>query len=327
MPSSGRAILWAILWAWALSGLPTPATPAATPPIAAGNTLKLAAWNMEWLLTPVTFGTLRQHCTTDDDARRPVSRSLPCDVAARLERSATDLAALRRYARQLDADVIALQEVDGAAAARQVFPDHEFCFTGNTALQNNGFAIRRGLPFRCGADLKSLSLGDSVRRGAEVVLFPGSPRAIHLLGVHLKSGCATDRLDSPDSDCQRIAEQAAPLRQWVAAQTAANRRFAVLGDFNRNLLAESRGMQDGLWQRINGGPGAAQLSITAANSHFRNCATGQRYSSYIDYILLGSQLQQQLISGSFERMIWSAEDAGRRKLSDHCPIAVRLRLD
>ncbi len=309
------------------SAFPT-AVPAAAPSGAAADTLKLASWNIEWLLTPATFNQLRERCTPDGQPPR-ARRSLPCDVAADLERSATDLAALRRYARELDADVIALQEVDGASAARQIFEGYEFCFTGSNALQNNGFAIRRGLPFRCGADLKDLSLGDNVRRGVEVVLFPDSPRAIHLLGVHLKSGCAMERLDSSESACRQLAAQAAPLQRWIGAQVAARRRFALLGDFNRNLLAESRSTPaTGLWRQISGGPRRqSSLAITAAGSTFRNCAIGQRYSSYIDYILLGNQLQPQLIAGSFERTTWSAKDAGRRKLSDHCPISVRLRMD
>ncbi len=92
---------------------------------------------------------------------------VPCDVAHELARSSEDIAALRRHARALDADVIALQEVDGPEAARLVFPDHEFCFSGRVAVQNNGFAIRRGLPFACGPDLRDISLDDDVRRGVE----------------------------------------------------------------------------------------------------------------------------------------------------------------
>ena len=102
---------------------------------------------------------------------------MPCDVAHELARSSEDIAALRRYARALDADVIALQEVDGPEAARLVFPDHEFCFSGRVAVQNNGFAIRRGLPFACGPDLRDISLDDDVRRGVELRVFPGPPRS------------------------------------------------------------------------------------------------------------------------------------------------------
>ena len=103
----------------------------------------------------------------------------------------------------LDADVVALQEVDGPDAARLVFPDYQFCFSGRVAVQNNGFAIRRGLPFACAPDLTDLSMNDDVRRGVELRLFPGTPQELRLLSVHLKSGCARDPLDSTRAELRR----------------------------------------------------------------------------------------------------------------------------
>jgi hypothetical protein len=128
-------------------------------------TLKIATWNLEWFMTPETLRALTPACTPRDAPRDGARRAVPCDIAHELARSNEDVAALRRHARTLDADVIALQEVDGADAARLVFPDYEFCFSGRVALQNNGFAIRRGLPHRCAPELLDLSLADDVRRG------------------------------------------------------------------------------------------------------------------------------------------------------------------
>ncbi|MEZ5459546.1 MAG: hypothetical protein R3E65_09640 [Steroidobacteraceae bacterium] len=64
---------------------------------------------------------------------------------------------------------------------RRVFPDHRL-FTSRKHVQNTGFAIRRGLPFRCG-EYRPLSLNGRVRRGAELVLFPGEARELHLLST------------------------------------------------------------------------------------------------------------------------------------------------
>src|SRR5688572_26970584 len=108
--------------------------------------LKLATWNLEWFMKPETLRALTPACTPADAPRDGARRAVPCEVAHQLARSSEDIAVLRRYARALDADVIALQEVDGPDAARLVFSDHEFCFSGRVALQNNGFAIRRGVP-------------------------------------------------------------------------------------------------------------------------------------------------------------------------------------
>lgn len=285
-------------------------------------------------MQPATFSALKGQCTRDDQLRRAVQRLLPCDVAAKLERSAIDLAAMASYARELDADVIAIQEADGAGAARQVFTDYNFCFTGSRALQNNGFAIRRGVPFRCGADIDSLSLGDSVRRGASLVLYPGTRQEMHLLGVHLKSGCARQRLDSALGACEKLARQVPALESWIDAEARAGHRYAVLGDFNRELLAEhgaarnAAGQLQSLWAEINDGePPGARLVNVAAGEHFRNCATGQNHSGFIDQILLGERLAPQLIPGSFERLTWRPRDAARLILSDHCPLAVSLKIE
>ncbi len=315
-----RRVACALALAGLLAGLPACPRAAAASPV----TVKLATWNLEWFLTPATFHGLKDHCTSDEAAHRHDPRSIPCDVAARLERSATDIGAMANYARRLDADVVALQEVDGAEAARQLFGDYDFCFTGGRAVQNTGFAIRHGLPHRCGADLEGLSLGDEVRRGATVTLYPGSRHELELLAVHLKSGCARARLESRAAACERLARQLPVLRDWLQRQAATGRRFAVLGDFNRDLLAER---SDGVWSRLGSGGSGPALFNTAAGEPFRNCYAGQTHTGYIDYILLGERLAPGLVRGSFERLIYSAADAWHTKLSDHCPVAIRLRLD
>jgi endonuclease/exonuclease/phosphatase family metal-dependent hydrolase len=262
-----------------------------------------------------------------------LQRQLPCDVATSLERSAVDISAMARYARSLDADVVALQEVDGAPAARQLFPDFDFCFTGSRALQNTGFAIRRGVPYRCGPDLMALSLGDSVRRGATVALYPGTRHEIRLLGVHLKSGCPRQPLDHGPAACAKLARQVPVLEDWIDAAARAGALYAVLGDFNRNLLGErgaaraANGEQRNVWAELNDGePRGATLINPAAGEPFRNCASGQNHTGFIDQIVLGEQLASLLAPGSFERLTWDARDAARFKLSDHCPIAIRLKI-
>ena len=181
-------------------------------------TLKIATWNLEWFMKPETLRALTPACTPREAPRDGARRAIPCDVAHELARSSEDIAALRGYARRLDADVVALQEVDGADAARLVFTDHEFCFSGRVAVQNNGFAIRRGLPFSCGPDLEPLSLNDDVRRGVELRLFPGTPRELRLLSVHLKSGCARDELSAAKPSCAELASQIPALERWIDEQ-------------------------------------------------------------------------------------------------------------
>jgi len=287
--------------------------------------LKIATWNLEWFMTPETLRALTPACTPADAPRDGARRAVPCNVAGELARSREDVAALRRHAESLDADIVALQEVDGPDAARLVFRDHRFCFSSRVAVQNNGFAIRRGLPFSCGPELTDLSMNDDVRRGVELRMFPGTPQEFRLLSVHLKSGCARDALHSTRTGCAVLARQIPILERWIDAQANDHMPFAVLGDFNRDLRREPAG--PALWADIDDAePPAADLVNTAEGQAFQNCMPSQTFSGFIDYIVLGRQMAAGLVKDSFGRALFRPKDAQRRKLSDHCPVFIRIRV-
>jgi endonuclease/exonuclease/phosphatase family metal-dependent hydrolase len=300
---------------------------------AADQTLRIAAWNLEWLIAPEEFRKLADSCVPRDASPGSRKRSIPCNVAQELERSALDFQALERYAKQLDADVVALQEVDGVAAARKVFRNHDFCFSRREGVQNTGFAIRKGVPHRCGEDFIDLSLDDRVRRGAVLIVYPGDKRELRLLSVHLKAGCPRRPLDDPRRDCQTLAEQVPILERWIDEQAAAGRRFAILGDFNHDLLAgtgparNEQGQPRNFWAEIDDAdPVGADLVNVAEGQRFINCAPDQNYRSYIDHVVLGAKLAEWRVPDSFVRLTYDGRDALERKLADHCPIGVDLRI-
>jgi endonuclease/exonuclease/phosphatase family metal-dependent hydrolase len=298
------------------------------------RSLKLATWNLEWFMRPETLRELTPTCFKRDDPLPAGGvRAIPCDVAHERERSREDIAAMARLARRLDADIIALQEVDGVGAAKLLLPGYEFCFSQRTSVQNTGFALRRHIKFRCGPDLEALSLDDTVRRGVELTIHPGTSAEMHLLAVHLKSGCSRDALDSPRANCTQLARQVPILASWIASQISAGHPFAILGDFNRDLLRETGPARDAegrvisLWQSLaTGNKADFRLINTASGAEFRNCMPAQTFSGFIDYILLGNGAETWLEAGSFGRELFPSADAERRKLSDHCPASVRLNI-
>lgn len=302
--------------------------------VAEARELKLATWNLEWLMEPQELRRLRPSCVPNNQLPRGPGRTLPCDVANNLERSRSDFAALARYARQLDADVIALQEVDGPVVARRLFANHDFCFSARRHVQNLGFAIRKGLSHRCQPDLKALSLGDTVRRGVELAIWPGKPQELRLLAVHLKSGCGRRPLDSGKTECGVLAKQAPILETWIDTQAAAGRGFAILGDFNRDLTRDpgparsATGVLQSLWAEIDDGdPPGADLELAASYGPFRNCSVAQSFSGFIDHIVLSQNLNARVVPGSFGRVTYENQEAVLRRLSDHCPVAISLRFE
>jgi endonuclease/exonuclease/phosphatase family metal-dependent hydrolase len=303
--------------------LPLPAGPAQA-------TLRLATWNLEWLLTPATAQALQRRCRGGHGAGPRQGRQLPCDIVAQA-RSEADFRALAHRAALLDADVIALQEVENEAAAARVFAGYRFCLTARRDWQNVGFAVRRGLEFRCGPDVLDLSVGDRVRRGAQLTLFPGAATELRLLAVHLKSGCSRESLAATRGDCTLLARQAPALAAWIDTQVAAGRAFAVLGDFNRDLRREVRdgggNRGSGLWQQLTDGqPRPERLQDASSGTPFLPCHAGQNFTGYIDYILLGGGLATRRVPGSFARHPFPDREALRHRLSDHCPLSVVVAL-
>ncbi|MBV9250518.1 MAG: endonuclease/exonuclease/phosphatase family protein, partial [Acetobacteraceae bacterium] len=134
--------------------------------------IKIATWNLNWLTQ-----------------RPPGDPALPSDVHPRTD---ADFERLRAYAAQLNADVIAIQEVDGRAVAARVFPPEQYSIhlTRDRVVQRDGVVVRRGLHYDVNPDFVALagSAGLHLRSGSDITLhLPGAE--LRVMAVHLKTGC------------------------------------------------------------------------------------------------------------------------------------------
>lgn len=276
-------------------------------------TLKIATWNLEWLVAPATARAARIACR--DGTRAP----LPCDVARRLARDSADLAHLAAIARRLDADVIAFQEVESEAIARRVFRGYRICIAPGNGVQHVGFAVRAALGARCEPPLEALAAGGRGRVGQPLTLHPPGAPAIELLAVHLKSGCAREPLDSATAACRLLAEQARALGDWITPRAQAGSAFMVLGDLNRGGLPDA---DDDFWSLLQ----PAAFEAAATQLPFHNCVFGAPYTDFIDHILVARPLLARLHPPGFQQLRFSAAEASRFRLPDHCPVSVSLSL-
>jgi endonuclease/exonuclease/phosphatase family metal-dependent hydrolase len=159
----------------------------------------------------------------------------------------------------------------------------------------------------------------------ELRVFPNSPQELQLLSVHLKSGCARDPLDSTKPSCIELSRQLPALEHWIDIRAAEQKPYAVLGDFNRDLSREPAGMS--VWAALDDAePPGADLVNTAHGQSFENCMPSQTFTGFIDYIILDRRMARGLVDNSFGRAIYRPRDAQRRKLSDHCPVFIRLKV-
>ena len=265
---------------------------------AAAEGLKIATWNLNWL-------TLRP----------AGDRALPANVAPK---SPEGLAMLRRYAASLDADVVALQEVDGTEVAAKLFPPERYSIhiTGDFVVQRTGFAVRRGIAYRAHPDLTDL-LGPAgrLRSGADISLdLPAGE--LRILNVHLKSGCRQDRLTSTlNSTCETLRGQLAPLQGWIAARRDAGVAFLLTGDFNRWMDGG-----DAFWAGLE--RTAPLLRATAGKSS--PCWGG---GGFLDHIIAGGPARFWLDADSLRVLVYrETRPEWKEILSDHCPVSARLLL-
>jgi endonuclease/exonuclease/phosphatase family metal-dependent hydrolase len=267
------------------------------PCFATANDLKLATWNLEWL-------TIR----TAEEA------DLPSDAHPK---QAQDIDTLNHYAADLNADVIAIQEVDGAAIAGRVFPPDKYSIhmSHDHVVQRVGLVVRRGIHYSVNPDLTALDIDHRLRSGVDITL-ELAPTPLRVLAVHLKSGC----FDRPLSghlygSCGEFREQETALLDWIKARQAEGVAFTILGDFNRHMDGADR-----FWLALQR---AAPLA-RATEGHTSPCWGGE---AFIDHIMLGGVARDWLEPDSLRVMTYRETGAEwKDRLSDHCPVSVRLHV-
>ncbi len=236
-------------------------------------------------------------------------------------REDADYQALAALASELDADVIALQEVDGPEAAARVFDptQYEFFFSDRPHVQRTGFAVRRGIPVTSDLDYVALELDGSVRRGTDITIEVAG-NALRLMSVHLKSSCFHGDLDR-NHDCRKLKQQIPVVETWIDERTAEEVPFVLLGDFNWRFDTDGDVIMPD-WN--DSGPEGLMLSRMTQGR--RSGCLGGRYPDYIDHIILDEQAAVWLVPDSFLQVDITEADEDRFKLSDHCPIAVDLEI-
>lgn len=256
--------------------------------------LKIATWNLNWLTT-----------------RSAGDPELPSDV---VPRSDDDFGRLAQYARQLNADVVAIEEIDGFSAASKVFPRDRYSIhmTHDHVVQRVGIVVRRGLHYDVNPDLTALN-AHHLRSGADITLHLGGSD-LRILAVHLKKGCREVALPNAKSRvCEELRAQVPPLTDWIAARRQEGVPFVILGDFNRwmngndTFLAALRS--------------AAPL-VRATEGHSSPCWGGE---DFIDHILAGGPAARWMQPDTLKVLVYrETERSWKDRLSDHCPLSVRF---
>ena len=157
---------------------------------ALAHSIKIASWNIEHL--------------RDSNNEGPNKRKQE------------DYDRLVKYITELNADIVALQEVEGPNAAKRIFDpaEYNFFFSRRDDVMLTGFAVRKSINVVWNPDHIDLNVNGGLRNGTDITVSLNG-ESIRMLSVHLKSGCWDDSITSNKDACKTLLNQLAELEEWI----------------------------------------------------------------------------------------------------------------
>jgi endonuclease/exonuclease/phosphatase family metal-dependent hydrolase len=272
----------------ALAGALLCGTDAEAQPLS-GRALRILTFNAEHMMSPARFEQWRSFCEPlkwqepraafdggPPGRERPEvltycnaldgtdgrGRRLFAPVHSRLawQEKLTRMAALVREA---DADVVLLQEVSDADAARAILGPQYIVASTDELWRSHSIAQNLAIGWRTNLAGASPGVelvepvsqpgadGRRTRPGLALTLDLGGGRKLAVLNLHLKAGCRQGRFNEATSrkperafrrkaDCLVFQRQIPALERWADDKLREGTGVLVAGDFNRDLLREIR---------------------------------------------------------------------------------------
>ena len=326
----------------------------------AATPLRVATFNIAWLADrPLPDMAAVRACEAEARAYPALdARPTPSCRQGRF-RTAAAYQLLARQVASLRADLIAFEEVEGAEAlARVLEPDGRVPSATAQGRQRGAdwWWLVNPLPID-GRQRVALAVRRELVRELRVTSLPelGQPltrearggllarltfldgRQLHVLVVHLKSGCQDFSSSSISiSACRQLAAQLPILARFLDDLESQGLPILVLGDFNLRFVAQSgQAASAGAWALLdNGHPAGARLErLTTGFVQPAGCFLPRYGNHPIDHILLAGALVGHGIPGSLQAhpFMTSSKPPQLRRgaqwfLSDHCPLSVVIRL-
>lgn len=270
---------------------------------AQAKNLKLATWNVEWLVS------------YKDIQITPI----PKDIHLR---SPEAFKRLRHYGEKLQADIIALQEVGSIETLSKIFPDNQYLYfiTKDPIAQHTALAIRNNVFVKIeqNPDLIELNQANNsrpLRSGLDITLYTQT-NSLRILVIHLKSGYQDYPLDRPKlkQSCTLLKEQQPILKKWIQKRLDENQAFIILGDFNRIISPN-----DLFFKTL------SDKNLFYPTAYQANPCWEGNY--FIDGFIINSKAKTWLQSNSLRVLKYIERGYNEQnQLSDHCPVSVKLSI-
>lgn len=234
----------------------------------------------------------------------------------REKRSDSDYERIAGIIKDMNADVIGLQEIENEKALRKVmnYLDDYQCFVGNTARgQNVAFLYKNEVEVTDIKEYMPVAIHKGRNRPGLIAHCKKGNFDWSMMVVHLKS---TSRYDSTDELRQESREtrrlQAAIMTKWVdsVAQTQ-EKDIIIVGDFNDFPLRKKDPTLTALLDNQN---------IDFLTKERKSCKDEKLYA--IDHIVVSKSAKKRFVTGSDGMVNFYASEKKEiaQKISDHCPV-------
>ena len=225
----------------------------------------------------------------------------------------------------IDADVLAVQEVENEQALKRLLlhtaeesgSEYHFVLGASGGKQKVGFLYRKPVELVSVREVDAIAVEKGRTRAGLLALFRVGSFEWAMLAVHLKS---TSRADSTPELMQRSlalrTAQAAEILSFTNSfqQTTLSRPFFILGDFN-DSPRKKRTTLDTLKHSPN---------LTFLTEDLASCS----YSGLlgIDHIISSSSATARVLHGTLHTVNFRAmlPEKVAERVSDHCPVVVQF---
>lgn len=297
----GRPVVFTTAALFALS------LPAASGPQPPQTEITVATWNIAWFGDGIRDGVLRGNQRGGRFLRQEADFERLRGVVSRLV--------------DLDVEVVGLQEVENAAAARRIFPEDDWELflsrreTDPEWSQRTAIVVRRSAGWRVERhpDVVEWSPQGRDRHGVDLTLIRGEER-VRVLTLHFQSGCNGESLRSGKPQCGFLRMQFAVLKGWLFERIAEDVPVVVAGDWNRFLSRPGDEAAADL-------PGEALVLPSPGRSPA--CWDGF-FDHYVDHVVAVAPRGREVVPTAFQEVRYGAPRSARDRLSDHCPLVATL---
>ncbi|MCW8328574.1 endonuclease/exonuclease/phosphatase family protein [Photobacterium sp. SDRW27] len=281
--------------------------------------LIIVSWNMQWLAWP--------------------------DKSITIPRTPGDYRRLANIISELSPDVLAFQEVDSIEAIQAILPRTGYkVFLSDRHKNRNeqfpqqnqftGFAVKGSLRVTDAPDLETLNVSHGkrtrkLRYGSYLIIHTAPDTKLHLLNVHLKSGCFSRKYKQGSQSCRTLRQQGAILASWIQQRQSNYEDFLIVGDFNHQLNSKQQwllsSLNDALPQTVSNLTNGLTALCKVRHTNRDGTKEIRYYKSLIDHALSSVQISLKTRQyGQVYQYQFSNHLIERYQLSDHCPLVLHI---